>query len=464
MMAVPFVYFSLLAFVMYRKRKKMDLAILICIIYATSGLIGLFMGDPGSQVKGYHISFFAAFSYCFLLTLCLLPISRFSHLRIKYIYPVKNVQLLKTLAWIAFIWFFIYAYASWNQFYGIITGDLGALRTALYEGTIDNSFILSVPFPIRLFISLFSYVFGCYWILIFLAFYCLLVQKLPIKYFLFFMIASLACPWGAVLGVDRSAVAGYMFSLIGVEVFFWPLMQKTQKKWTVVAGGIVMVALMVYLGMMTISRFGGVNGDDTDAVNSSVLFYLGHSYLYFCYYFDTFDNPAKMLNLLFPFISKFIFGSNVLGGMRINAYLEQKAGGSYGYFYTFIGQIQITAGHIVAILFCFILFFVGYNVLSKMKKGVATPKYAFLYFFFASFMLLGLFAYYYQSPVITSSVVVFLILFNWMGYEKVPIELKPSRSSNNNLDQNVKQDPESPERPQARDGADSGNETVEAVK
>lgn len=418
MMAVPFFYFSFLALWMYHKRRKLDMAILICIIYATSGFVGLFMGDSGYLVKNYHISVIAAFSYCALLTLCLIPISKFSHRRIKQIRPVKNEKLLKALSWVSFIWFVVYAFFSWNQFYGIITGDLGALRTALYEGTSDDSFIVSTPFPVRLFLSLFSYVFGCYWILIFLAFFSLLIQKLPVKYFVFFLFGSFSCPWGAVLGVDRSAVAGYLFSFIGIIVFFWQYMDKTVKKRTVGLGLILVGVLFAYLGAMTISRFGGVTGDDMEGVNNSLLFYMGHSYLYFCYYFDTFNNPLKMSNLLLPFTNKFIFGDDVLGGMRINAFLESKIGGDYGYFYTFIGQIQITAGHIVAIVFCLLLFFVSYSILSKRNTSAVSPKYAFLYFFFASFMLLGLFAYYYQSPMITFSLVAFLIIFNYLGVKK----------------------------------------------
>lgn len=419
MIAVPFVYFSFLAAMMYKKRKRIDLAILICVIYATSGFIGLFMGDPGSLVKNYHISVVAALSYCILLTLCLIPISKFSHLRIKLIRPVKNETLLKGLAWVSFIWFVLYAYASWGQFKGIITGDLLALRTALYNGTADASFILSVPAPVRFIISLLSYVFGCYWILLFLAFFSLFIQRLPLKYSLFFIIGSLSCPWGAVLGVDRSAIAGYLLSLVGIIVFFWPFMGKKGKKGVAIFGILLVCVLMVYLGAMTLARFGGASGDNMEGVNNSLLFYMGHSYLYFCYYFDTFNNPFKMSNLLFPFTNKFLFGDEMLGGMRINSFLESKIqGGEFGYFYTYIGQIQITAGHFAAILFCMLMFVVGNRVLKNRKECIVTPKYAFLYFFFSSFMLLGLFAYFYQSPTITFSVFSFIILFQMMGFEK----------------------------------------------
>ena len=249
-----------------------------------------------------------------------------------------------------------------------------------------------------------------------MAFFCLLIQKLPTKYFFFFLIGSLACPWGAVLGVDRSAVAAYLLSFVGVIVFYWQYMGKVHKRYVAILGLVLIGLLLVYLGAMTVARFAGVDGDDMDSVNNSLAFYLGHSYLYFCYYFDNFNNPFKMSNLILPFTNKFLFGDEMLGGMRINSFLEAKTGKGFGYFYTFVGQIQITAGHVVAILFCFLLFFIGINKLKKRTFAV-TPNYAFLYLFFSSFMLLGLFAYYYQSPSITFSVIAFLILFKIMGYK-----------------------------------------------
>ncbi len=420
-MAVPFIYFSLLALLMYIKRRKVDIPFLVCILYATSGFLGLFIDDPGYLVSNYKISFWAAFSYCALLTMTLYPISRFSHIGIKYILPVKNERLLKALSWAAFIWFLVYAYASRNQFVGILSGDMRALRSALYEGTSDASFIVSVPVPVRLFLSTLSYILGCNWILIFLAFYTLVVQKLPTKYFVFFLIGSLSSPWGAVLGVDRSAVATYLLSFAGVIVFFWPYMQRSVKKGVSVLGLALVACLMAYLGAMTVSRFGGVYGNDMDSVNNSLVFYLGHSFLYFCYYFDTFNNPLKMSNLLLPFTNTFIFGDTVIGGMRINEYLYDKLGIGLGYFYTFVGQIQITAGHMVAILFCIALCCIGTKILSKRKQGIVTPCYAFMYFFFSSFMLLGLFSYYYQLPAATASVVCFVFIFKILGYGKSPI-------------------------------------------
>ncbi len=432
-MAVPFVYFSFLAICLYNRRKTVDLAIFICILYASSGFIGLFMNDYGSLVENYNISFVAAFSYCALLSLCLYPVAKFSHLRIQYIRPVKNVRFLKALAWAAILWFIIYVIASYRLFVEIITGDLLALRTALYNETLDVGFITTVPGPIRFFISALSFVFGCGWILIFLAFFSLLVQKLPKKYFFFFLIASLYTPWGAVLGIDRSAVAAYLLSFIGVIVFFWPFMQKKIKKSVIIVGVVFIGGLISYLVTMTLARFGGVSGDDTERVNDSLIFYLGHGYLYFCYYFDNFDNPYKMSNLILPFINKFLFGDELLGGMRINYFLEKELGMEFGYFYTFVGQIQIVSGHIVAILFCLFLFVSGNVVLGRIKNGIVTPRYSFLSFFFASFLILGLFSYYYQTPPKTFSVVFFLIFFYILGFENGPFD---STDDQNTIDPN----------------------------
>lgn len=189
MIAVPFLYFTALALFLLKNRKKIDIAIFICLIYAVSALFGI-IAEEGDLFEfgtpNYEITPWSAFLYCFLITVCLLPLITISNLSIKEIKPLKNEKALRLLGWMAIIWFAIYAIGSFSQLKSVLSGDLLALRTALYQGTSDDSFIVSMPFPIRILISTLSFVFGCTWILIFLAFYSLLIQKLPLKYFFFY--------------------------------------------------------------------------------------------------------------------------------------------------------------------------------------------------------------------------------------------------------------------------------------
>ena len=179
MIAVPFVYFSILAIIRYMRHKTIDIASFICLMYGAAGLGAIMIDRLGLSAYGnYQVSFFACLAYCGLLTLCLLPFLAYSNLKIKVIRPFKNEKLLKNVAWVAFGWFLFTAIMSSGEFYNVITGDMAALRQALYRGDADPGFMSSLPSPIRFFLTILNMVFGCGWILIFLAFFSLLIQKL----------------------------------------------------------------------------------------------------------------------------------------------------------------------------------------------------------------------------------------------------------------------------------------------
>ena len=418
MIAVPFVYFTLLTLFLYKRHKSLDIAAFICIMYAAAGLGAVSIESLGiSPYPNYRVGIFPAFAYCFLLTICLFPFISYSNLRIKAIKPFKNEKLLKTVAWVAFFWFLFTAVMSWGQFYGVITGDLGALRQAIYAGTADAGFMVSLPGPIRFVLTIFNMAFGCGWILIFFAFFCLIIQRLPVKYFLLYIFASLSGPWTSILGVDRSGVAYYLLALISVVLFFWPFMKRTEKKGIVLALGIIVSSLVVYLTAMTLSRFGGVMGDDTDAAKESLIDYLGRCYIDYSYFFDNVNNPDKRLNLLFPFLSKFVFGEELIGGVMLNQAIEAKTGVFTGVFLTYIGQIQLTAGLAVSIIFCVLFFSFANRFLSPVNRGVVSPIVPFLYLMFAEVMILGQYSYYYQNPSRTFSVFCFILLINHLGHK-----------------------------------------------
>lgn len=420
MIAVPFVYFSAIAFLLYNKRKRVDLAIFISLIYAVSGFFSILVETNGlSAHPTYSVSFFACVFYCGLLTLCLLPFILHSNSIIKQIRPVNNERLLKKLAWITFIWFLLTVVLSWSQFYGVITGDLGELRNALYRGEADDGYMVSLPGPVRFVLSLLGLAFGCSWVHIFLAFYSKLIQKLPNRYFFLYIAASLQRVWVAVLGVDRSGVAEYVLSFIAILIFFIPYMSKQFKRYLGMLMIPVFCGIAWYLSSMTLSRFGGATADDIEAVNGSLIYYLGSSYPEFAFFFDEVNNPYTSLNLLFPFTNKYILGDNLVTGVVLNQYIERKINVFTGVFLTYIGQIELTAGLPIAILFCVFFCLFGCQLFKRFNKKIIPAKVAFVYLLLAMVMVLGLFSYYYQTPIITASVLFFFFFFKILDKKRV---------------------------------------------
>ena len=414
MTAVPFIYFSIIALCLYRKRKGVDFAIAMSSLYAISGFFSIlidYLGIRSYDTEHYEISFFASFSYCFLLTLSLLPFIKYSNYSIHKLKPISNEKLLNAFAWISFIWFLAFALFTIPTLIRILTGNLGELRNALYSDDSDLSYMNNIPSALRPVFLIASLVFSCPWMFLFLAFYSIITQKKKGgKLFILFLIASLSGPLTGILGVDRSKMTYWIISLIMMYVFFRPLMDTTLRKkarWLIV---LLLLMSGLYLVTMTISRFvDNVSGGDNTTGGYSVISYLGQSYINFCYFFDSFESPMHSLRLIFPFISHFVFGEEV-GAVHIQEILSTKTGKATGVFYTYLGQIKITAGLFATFVFAFIHYFISMVYCKFINKREVNIMNCFVYILLASFIFLGLFVYYYSNYFMTTSIISFIII------------------------------------------------------
>lgn len=414
MIAVPFIYFSLIALWQYiRNKNRIDIGFLIAALYAVSGLFSIFYKFYTYDVN-YEINFIPCFVYCSLLTLNLLPFLKYSHLGVNIVPSKSSVKWVKILSWMAIGWFGLTLLFSFNQFIIMLTGDMLAARAAVYQGVTEDGWMSQLPFIIRMPIVILNLCFGCPWILILLAFYSYFILNLPLKYFLFFFIASLSGPFGGILGADRSHTAYWILSLFGIYSLFLPSIPQKLRKYMNTFIMIIVVALCIYLSMMTIARFedrdmgiGNVSG-----VEASLISYLGQSYPKFCYFFDYFTPAFSNLNLLFPFTAKYILGEELVGGVMLQQEMDLRTGISTGVFYTYLGHILIFCGKSVMFIFSFLYSFISVKLLKSFKKRNMDLKGTFIYFGLSSIMILGLFTYHYATPKRTFSIFFFLFLFN----------------------------------------------------
>lgn len=414
MIAVPFIYFSLIAFWQFKRNKnRIDVGVLIAALYAISGLFSIFYKNYTYEVN-YEINFIPCFVYCSLLTLNLFPFLKYSHLGINIIPSGSSTKWVKVLSWVAIGWFGIMLLFTFNQFINMLTGDMLAARNAVYQGTAEDSWLSQLPSVIRIPMVILNLCFGCPWILLLLAFYSYFTLKLPLKYFLFFFIASLSGPLAGILGADRSSTAYWILSLFGIYLLFFPSIPQKQRKYMNTFIMIVIGALAIYLSMMTVARFEDRNMGigNVSGVEGSLISYLGQSYPNFCYFFDYFTPAFSNLNLLFPFTAKNILGEELVGGVVLQREMDLRTGIQTGVFYTYLGQIRIFCGMFVMFVFAFLYSFISAKQLKSIKRRGLDLKNAFIYFGLSSMMLLGLFTYHYSGPSRTFSVFFFLFLFN----------------------------------------------------
>lgn len=411
---VPFFYFSLLTFYLYRKSKQIDIPVLMSSMYAICGLFSIFVeilnlryGDSYS----YTITPSASFAYCGLLTLTMLPLIIYRQPSLKRIKSFSNDKFLRRLAYVSVVWFLLSSVLQYDAIMRVLTGDMGEIRTSIYKGDLGEDWMLRMPAPLRYLYTLIRLVVGCPWTMIFLAFFSRYVQLMPQKFFYMFLLVSFSGPFNGIIGADRSATAYWIIAFFTIYNLFRNHMTESDKKGVRKIGYILAILMFFYLSAMTISRFGdNATSSGMNSSESSLISYFGQNYFNFCYYFENYEPPFTHLGILFPFTSQFIFGIPS-GGTVIQKQMDMLTGYTTGVFYTFIGQIIISAGKSVAIIFCILMSLSGFLCMSKINKQASiSASSLYLYYAYSSVILFGLFGHYYATFFLTTSLICIYIL------------------------------------------------------
>jgi len=406
MIAIPFVWFSILFVFIFKKNKKqIDIASYIALIFAVSGFFSILIDVfklRYEQTNNYSITPIAAFIYCTFITMCIWPLYINSNAKITRIKPLKNAAPLKWLAWISSVLVAINLYMSLGDFSHIME-DMARARIAHYMGDDIESWQMSLPSIVRLPFTLLNVFFNCPWMSMFLAFYCVSIQKLPFRYGLMYLLVSMNPLIGSILIAGRAGFIFWFLSLVACHIFFKQFFNASDRRkiyGIVIAIGGIFIA---YLALMTIARF----GESDSGTEGGLITYIGQSYIHFCYFFDEYTCPRPTLQSIFPF-TYYLFGSDMVGGVAMQQYYEQQTGKELGVFYTFMGTILTTSSFFVVLLYC-VLYTTFSSVTNKAAKGIVSIKTCYVYLAFASVLFLGLFSYYYCSP--WSSISLYLFYF-----------------------------------------------------
>lgn len=402
-------YFILLTIIRYRNSRQIDLSVFILLLYGVSCALSVVMLHFSLWSKPYTPSVEATIVFLLLFSLCLYPISKFSDVLQQDILPIKDDRKLKLIAWAALVWFIVMIALSYNTILMVLNGDMMELRNIIYSG--DSLGSGRLPGPLNTLYTIANLCFGCPWIFVFLAFYSRFVQRMQFKYFVIFMLVSLAGPLQGVLWVDRSRTAYWIISLAACFLFFKRYMDQREKKLSLNFILLLVITGSAYLSMVTESRFGGNSGvGGLSGSLTGLIEYLGQPFLNFCYFYDEFEAPYSTLAIIFPSFYKFILGNDLIGGTVLQAEFDRLTSFSTAVFYTYLGHIMVFAGK-----FAVIAFSISYNFIFSVifrKSNSALPSLSKLFAFFAmsSIVVFGLFGHYYSAYTITFSVVFFTFL------------------------------------------------------
>ena len=111
MIAVPFIYFMILAIYLIRKNKGIDICAFIVMIYAFSALMAILLDIfDVYAINGVYekipISPVATVVYCALITLAVIPFRRVRSLDLREI-DIQKGWIIDLLSWVLIFTFFI---------------------------------------------------------------------------------------------------------------------------------------------------------------------------------------------------------------------------------------------------------------------------------------------------------------------------------------------------------------------
>ncbi len=427
MIAIPFIYFTYLLLFQLKKNKwEFDIASFILIIYATSAFFSILIdvfGLRSLDTIHYRITPLACFCYLGLITMCIWPFISYSDQYFNRILPVKKrfTLIIKLGAWIISLYFFLNFFMSWNVLADVVlSDDLNQVRKQHGTEMAEETWLASYPPLVRLPFVMLNMIGGCPWVFIFFAFYCLIIQKLKILYFLLFIIASFNGILGNLIDAGRSAIAYWIMSFIACYIIFSRYMNNIQKR-TLKRVFVVIGAFAVFfLAAVTIARFGERDAGEVSGTQGGLISYFGQTYINFCYFFDEFTCPLPSLQLVFPFTSKLILGNSFVAVTDLQELISMSSGREIGVFFTFLGHIMVTSNNIVMIIYAILLFFISMLLVRKTKNKSVKLSTCYFYFLYSSVIFLGIFTHFYGGTTRNFSVAFWgiVVLFLSIGSRK----------------------------------------------
>lgn len=421
MIFVPFVFFGVILTSLLWNRRRFDLASYVTSLYVIISFFAIlsdYLGLRCHDTVNYDISFEATFVYCSLLGFLLIPIIRYTKGSAIRLMPVENQTLLKILSVCSFVFFCITLFGSVNSLIGVLSGDMAALRSAVYAGEEEKAWYSTLPFVLKQPVIVGNICFGNFWVMQFLSFFSLLIQKMEKKYAVFFFIASLLGPLWGILNVDRSRVTYWIIALIANYFFFEINLTRKQKKVFIVVSSVCICFLFVYLSMMTEARFGERSyGDGISGEMGGVITYLGQSFVNFSFFYDSFENNEPTLAVIFPFIYKYVFGE-FGSGVAIQSYLTLNYHLQFGVFYTFLGLILVAAGKLWMFVYVSILTLIGFSFFRQGTRENDSLIKNYLFMAYSSIMFLGLFGGYYTGYTVTFSLVLWIVILKLLSIRR----------------------------------------------
>lgn len=358
---LTFSYFLFLFLWIYKKH-GLDISAVIVGVYMISALCSaLLISGMGSEEYAKKVpSLFPTVIYCAMTTLTVYPFYEFNSNKKREL-KMMNQRLFSIMAWTYIIAFFssLILFREDLIFRLALGAEIGELRGAALANAQGSLSGLS-----RLLFNFFGVILSLSPVAFLLFLYSLSFLQKSWWFNVLLFMSSMGCIVQGIMGIDRSMTAYWLIDLVFIYVLMRPYLKKKSRRIVFFLGIVAATLAFSYIILMTFSRFG-------DNSETSVLNYIGQSYLNFCWFWDNYTRPLTNWGFFFPISNRFLgldFGAPV-APVEFGEFIELKVGYFVNVFYSFMGTVILYLGQWAVIPYCVGFFFASKFLLGKRVKG-----------------------------------------------------------------------------------------------
>ena len=408
MIYIPFIYFSLLLFFIYKKR-GFDASAYITLLYVITSFASILMASKQliEPVKNSP-SFVSTLVYCVLLGLLILPVYLFDSKKIKKIIITHN-KAVDWLVYLNFISFLFTIVIYWPDILFKLTyGDWDELRTIVMRG--DGISKVHITGLLKMVSNILSIIGSASFLMFPIFFISLIYYKKPWWYSLMAILSTTNVIWLGIMAIDRSATFRWLLFLGLNLVIFWPLLTSKVRRVILPLLSVLVLGALAYIMSVSMSRF----EDTSDGTKGSLISYAGQPYFNFCYFFENFNNHEGITTkYLLPATHCWILG-DYESTVHRQQELTLKTGMECGVFYTVLGTFILDANQIGPFIFIILYLIIFLQCLKGKNRGGIITLWSFIKIYLVLLIpTFGIIAYLYVNQY-TNLFIVILFLAHYL--------------------------------------------------
>lgn len=363
MVWIPFIYFSLLSFYLYRKAdNNISPAVVLCGFYVISSLMSIFIdirdlyGEYGTNPK--ELSFAATFIYCVGLTAVLVPFAKLKRSDTEF--TLRNPRFFTATCYFICACIAIYVLANFQDIRHSLITDADEVKAEHYSVISDNAERGSQALWMYL-----PNIFSSAWCLVLLCWFVSITFLQ--KSFIFntmLLVSSLVGVLKGALIAGRSAIIYWIFCFAVFFVFFHLYMPKAQRRKIIISSLVPIGLIVVFFISITVSRFAH---DAVGSTMDSFIGYAGQMYINFCSVFENAKNLPFTIERIAPLTYRHVLGQD-FNLMDYYSRLNDDTGIYVNVFYTLLGGLYMTIGGFGTLVYVALFYFIAAYICRKITE------------------------------------------------------------------------------------------------